>query len=42
VFRRDRDGHLPRAAELTLEERHVLDTPLLPGFTIRLDRLFVR
>jgi Uma2 family endonuclease len=42
VFRRAEEGHLPRVAELTLEERHVLDTPLLPGFSIRLDHLFVR
>ena len=42
VFRRNRDGHLRRVAELTLEERHALDTPLLPGFSIRLDRLFIR
>lgn len=42
MFRRVREGHLPRVAELTLEDRHVLETPLLPGLSIRLNHLFAR
>jgi Uma2 family endonuclease len=40
VFRRAEDARLPRVAELTLEERETLTTPLLPGFVLRLDALF--
>jgi Uma2 family endonuclease len=40
VFRRSADGRLPRIAELSAEERDTLTTPLLPGFSLRLDALF--
>ena len=40
VFRCADDGRLPRVAELSVEERDTLTTPLLPGFSIRLGALF--
>ena len=40
VFRKAGAGRLPRVAELTLEARETLTTPLLPGFAVRLDALF--
>lgn len=40
VFRRADDGRLARVAELTAEDAHVLDTPLLPGCAIDLRVLF--
>ena len=40
VFRRSGE-RLPRVAELSAEEHDTLETPLLPGFAIRLERLFV-
>jgi Uma2 family endonuclease len=42
VFRRDEGGRLPRTAELSVEEASTLTTPLLPGFSVDLTRLFVR
>jgi Uma2 family endonuclease len=35
VFRRADEGRLPRASELSAEERDTLTTPLLPGFSLR-------
>jgi Uma2 family endonuclease len=40
VFRRAPDDTFPRIDELTAEDRQVLRTPLLPGFSLRLDELF--
>lgn len=40
VYRRTEAGALARAAELTREDGHVLDTPLLPGFALPLRELF--
>jgi Uma2 family endonuclease len=40
VFRRASDGTFPRAAELSAEERDVLTSPLLDGFSLHLDALF--
>ena len=42
VFRRVGDGGLLRVAELSLEARDTLTTPLLQGFSLRLDALFGR
>jgi Uma2 family endonuclease len=41
VYRRTKDAEsLPRVAELTVEEHHVLETPLLPGFSLSLVTFF--
>lgn len=40
VYRRAGDGSFPRVAELSREAGDVLDTPLLPGFALRLTDLF--
>jgi Uma2 family endonuclease len=40
VYRRTEAGTFPRAAELSREEGHVLESPLLPGLTITLRDLF--
>ena len=40
VYRRTEGVGFPRAAELSREEGHVLESPLLPGLTIALRDLF--
>ena len=40
VYRRQDDGSFPRVADLSREEGHSLDTPLLPGFARSLAELF--
>jgi Uma2 family endonuclease len=40
VFRRAGDGSFPRVAELEADRHDVLTTPLLPGFSYALDKLF--
>jgi Uma2 family endonuclease len=40
VYRRQDDGSFPRVADLSREEGHSLDTPLLPGFSFALAELF--
>ena len=40
VHRRQADGSFPRVAELMREAGHTLDSPLLQGFTLRLESLF--
>jgi Uma2 family endonuclease len=40
VFRRHADGSFPRFSPLTAGERHTLRTPLLPGWSLTLARLF--
>jgi Uma2 family endonuclease len=40
IYRRSQDGGFPRAGELTAEEHAVLATPLLPGWSLPLARLF--
>ena len=40
VFRRGSDGTFPRVAELSSDAVDTLKTPLLPGFTLPLVRLF--
>jgi Uma2 family endonuclease len=40
VYRRQEDGSFPRVADLSREEGHSLDTPLLPGFSLPLAELF--
>lgn len=40
IYRRPGAGSFTRAAELSREEDHVLDTPLFPGFVLRLADLF--
>jgi Uma2 family endonuclease len=40
VYRRSEAGTFPRAAELSREEGHTLESPLLPGLTIALRDLF--
>ncbi len=40
VFRRAGDGSFPRASELTAAGRDTLETPLLPGWSLALSRLF--
>ena len=42
VFRRAPDGALPRVAELLAEDRAILTSPLLPGFSCELAMLFAR
>ena len=42
VFRRADDEKFPRVAELSAEERDAVTTPLLPGFSLRLDEFFAR
>jgi Uma2 family endonuclease len=39
VYRRASNGSLPRVAELSAEARHVLTTPVLPQFEVRLAKL---
>jgi Uma2 family endonuclease len=40
VYRRQDDGSFARAPDLSREERHSLETPLLPGFCLSLAELF--
>jgi Uma2 family endonuclease len=40
IYRRQDDGSFPRVADLSREEGHSLDTPLLPGFSLSLAELF--
>lgn len=40
VYRRAEDGSFPLAARLTADEPDTLETPLLPGWSVRLARLF--
>jgi Uma2 family endonuclease len=40
VYRRQDDGTFPRVADLSREEGHSLETPLLPGFSLSLAELF--
>jgi Uma2 family endonuclease len=40
VYRRAADGSFPRAASLTTEGHDTLETPLLPGWSVTLSRLF--
>ena len=40
IYRRQDDGSFPRVADLTREEGHSIDTPLLPGFSLSLAELF--
>ncbi len=40
IYRRQHDGNFPRVADLSREEGHSLDTPLLPGFSLSLAELF--
>ena len=40
IYRRDADGSFPRVAELTVDGRDTLETPLLPGWSLTLARLF--
>jgi len=42
VYRRAEDGSFPRMAELSAEANEVLDTPLLPGFSVPLRNLFAQ
>jgi Uma2 family endonuclease len=42
VYRRAGDGGFPRVAELTAAGDGVLETPLLPGFSLSLCELFAR
>jgi Uma2 family endonuclease len=41
VYRRTTDDAFPRVAVLTAADRATLDTPLLPGFALALEELFV-
>ncbi len=40
VHRRAEDGGFPRVAELSAANDDALQTPLLPGFSLRLRELF--
>ena len=40
VYRRAADGTFPRVAELTAEDHTTLTTPLLPGWSLAMERLF--
>jgi Uma2 family endonuclease len=40
IYRRQADGGFPQVADLSREEGHSLDTPLLPGFALSLAELF--
>ena len=40
VFRRRDDGQFPRLVELSNRQALLLETPLLPGFTLSIDDLF--
>jgi len=40
VYRRTESGGFARAAELSREDGHVLESPLLPGLAIALRELF--
>ena len=40
LYRRAGDGAFPRVADLTADGRDTLDTPLLPGWSLALPRLF--
>jgi len=40
VYRRAEDGSFPHVAELAAVDDDVLDTPLLPGFSAKLRKLF--
>lgn len=40
VYRRDTDGSFPLIASLSLAGQDTLATPLLPGWSVELERLF--
>ena len=40
VYRRDTDGSFPLIASLSSAEHDTLETPLLPGWSVELERLF--
>jgi Uma2 family endonuclease len=42
VYRRAADGTFPRVAELAAADDDVLQTPLLPGFSVKLRELFAQ
>lgn len=40
VYRRTHDGAFPLAAHVTAEQHDTLETPLVPGWSVALTRLF--